>query len=93
VQYEFGRPARVSGVAVYWWDERRVGAHCRVPQSWSLLYRDGNQWKPVSGVSDYGTRMDEYNHVRFDPVTTSGLRMEVQLQPEWSGGILEWQVE
>ena len=93
VQYEFGRPARVSGVAVYWWDERRVGAHCRVPQSWSLLYREGNQWKPVSGVSDYGTRMDEYNHVGFDPVTTSGLRMEVRLQPEWSSGILEWQVE
>ena len=93
VQYEFDRPARVSGVAVYWWDERRVGAHCRVPQSWSLLYRDGNEWKPVSGASGYGTRMDEYNHVRFDPVTTAGLHVEVQLQPEWSGGILEWQVE
>ena len=93
VQYDFDRPTKISGTAVYWWDERRIGAHCRVPQSWNLLYKDGNEWKLASGVSDYGTKMDEYNHVKFDSVTTTGLRMEVQLRPEWSGGILEWRVE
>jgi hypothetical protein len=37
--------------------------------------------------------MDQYNRVTFEPITTSALRIEAQLQPNWSGGILEWQVE
>jgi hypothetical protein len=35
---------------------------------------------------------DKFNNVKFDPVQTSSLRLEVQLQPDFSGGILEWQV-
>jgi hypothetical protein len=29
----------------------------------------------------------------FDAVETTGLRLEVQLRPDFSGGILEWKVE
>jgi len=93
VQYDFGRPARVSAVEVYWWDERRIKAHCRVPESWRLLYQAGDSWKPVTGVSVYGTEMDRFNRVAFGPVETTSLRIEVQLQSEWSGGILEWKVK
>jgi DUF1680 family protein len=92
-QYDFNKPQKVSAVSVYWWDERRVGAHCRVPQSWRVLYQDGDQWKPVTGATAYGTSMDRYNRVTFDGIDTAALRLEVQLQPTWSGGILEWQVE
>ena len=38
-------------------------------------------------------RQDKYNRTTFDPVTTTGLRMTVELQPEFSGGILEWKVD
>ena len=93
VQYDFEQAKEFSAVEVYWWDERRINAHCRVPQSWQLLYKDGNEWKPVTGASKYGTEMDQYNRVTFEPITTSALRIEAQLQPNWSGGILEWQVE
>ncbi len=93
VQYDFGQQQKVSAVEVYWWDERRSNAHCRVPQSWQVLFKDGNAWKPISGASGQGTEMDRYNRVTFPPVYTSTLRLEVQLQPEWSGGILEWRVE
>jgi hypothetical protein len=31
--------------------------------------------------------------VTFQPVETTALRIEVQLQLEFSGGILEWKVE
>ena len=93
VQYDFDQPTRISAVEVYWWDERRIKAHCRVPQSWRLLYQSGGAWKPVTGVSDFGTEMDRFNRVTFDAVETEALRLEVQLQPEWSGGILEWRVE
>src|SRR5262249_51952200 len=33
VQYDFNDLEKVSTVEVYWWDERRIKAHCRVPQS------------------------------------------------------------
>jgi hypothetical protein len=92
-QYDFDRAEKVSGVEVYWWDERRVKAHCRVPQSWRLLYQADGQWKPVTGASAYTTEMDRFNRVAFDLVQTRALRLEVQLQPEWSGGILEWRVK
>ena len=93
VQYDFEHTEKVSAVQVYWWDERRLKAHCRVPQSWRLLYQTGGEWKPVTGVSDYTTEMDRFNRVTFAPVETKALRIEVQLQPEWSGGILEWRIE
>jgi hypothetical protein len=93
VQYDFARPREISTVGVYWWDERRIQAHCRVPQSWRLLYREADEWKPVPGASEFGTRMDQFNRVSFPPIETKALRIEVKLQPDWSGGILEWRVE
>jgi len=91
VEYDYGTPRKVSGVAVYWFDDTGVGM-CRVPKSWKLLYRDGEAWKPVTAAGEYGVKRDEYNRVTFDPVTTNGLRIEVELQQGFSGGILEWKV-
>jgi len=93
VQYEFPTPQKVTAVEVYWFDDGRIGRHCRVPQSWQLLYRDGDQWKPVEGASGYGVEQDKFNRVTFKPVVTKALRIEAQLQPKWSAGILEWKVE
>lgn len=93
MQYDLDKRQKVSATEVYWWDERRIKAHCRIPQSWRLLYKDGEHWRPVSGASSYGTSMDKYNRVTFDSVETTALRIEVQLQANWCGGILEWQVE
>lgn len=93
VQYDFDQERKVSSVAVYWWDEQRIKHHCRVPQSWHVLYKDGDAWKPVAGASEYGTKMDQFNRVTFTPVKTSALRIEAQLQATWSGGILEWEVQ
>ncbi|HOZ46643.1 MAG TPA: glycoside hydrolase family 127 protein [Candidatus Hydrogenedentes bacterium] len=92
-QYAFAQPTKVSAVEVYWWDERRIQAHCRVPESWRLLHLSGDTWHAVAGASTYDTEMDRFNRVTFDPVETQALRIEVDLQPEWSGGIVEWKVE
>jgi hypothetical protein len=40
----------------------------------------------------FGTKTDQYNRAQFDPVTTDALRIEVELQPAFSGDILEWKV-
>jgi len=39
-----------------------------------------------------GTKKDRFNRLAFEPVRAEGLRIEVQLQPGFSGGILEWKV-
>ncbi|MHB8897126.1 MAG: glycoside hydrolase family 127 protein [Thermoguttaceae bacterium] len=92
VQYDLAKPTKVSKVSVYWFDDTGRG-QCRVPQSWKLLYRQGETWKPVETSSPLGTDKDKFIEVGFTPVETDGLRIEVQLQPQVSGGILEWKVE
>lgn len=92
VQYLFAKPATVSTVEVYWFDDNGHGS-CRVPGSWKLLYQDNQQWKPVEQSSGFDTKVNQYNRVTFKPVNTTGLRIEVQLQDRASGGILEWKVE
>ncbi|MBN1419288.1 MAG: glycoside hydrolase family 127 protein [Planctomycetes bacterium] len=93
VQYDFAAPVRVSAVEVYWWDERRIRAHCRVPEGWRILYRAGDAWRPVQNPSPCGVEMDRFNRTTFAPVETTGLRLAIDLQAEWSAGILEWRVE
>jgi hypothetical protein len=92
VEYTFAKPATVSETAVYWFDDTGRG-ECRVPKSWRVLYRDGDTWKPVESAEPYGVEKDRYNRITFKPVTTSGLRLEVTLQPAWSAGLQKWQVK
>jgi hypothetical protein len=94
IQYDLDQPRDVSSISVYWWDETRIKRQCRVPQSWRLLYRksDGT-WAPVTGNSDFSTVRDVFNSVHFDSIKTDALRIEVQLQPDFSGGMLQWKVE
>lgn len=92
IERELDEPQRVSQVAVYWFDDTGRGG-CRVPSAWRLLYRDGDAWKPVVNASEFGVAKDLFNAASFDPVTTDALKLEVQLQPDMSGGILEWQIK
>jgi DUF1680 family protein len=93
VQYDFPAARKVSAVAVYWFDDAPRHGQCRVPQSWRLLYKAGDRWQPVVGSAVPGTETNKYNRTEFAPVETTGLRIEVQLQPKFSGGVLEWKWE
>jgi hypothetical protein len=92
VQYEFERPVTVSGAEVYWFDDTGQG-ECRVPASWQLFYRQGQTWVPVRAGGPFGVEKDMFNRVRFRPVQTKALRLEVQCQKDWAAGIHEWKVE
>ena len=93
VAYRFQKPTTVAEADVYWFDDTGRG-RCRVPASWRLLYREGKDWKEVklAAGAQYGTAKDAFNKVTFEPVTTTELRLEVQLKPDVSGGILEWRL-
>lgn len=91
VEYAFEKPATVSEIEVYWYDDTGRG-ECRTPASWRLVYKDGETWKPVETAEAYGVEKDRFNKVRFKPVATTALRLEVTMQQNWSTGIQEWKV-
>jgi len=88
----FAKPASVSETQIYWFDDTGRGG-VRVPKSWRLLYKDGNDWKPVEAAGEYGVARDAYNTVHFKPVTTAALRLELVMQPGVSAGVQEWKVK
>ena len=61
----------------------------RVPASWRLLYRDGEEWKPVELSGAYGVERDKYNRVAFKSVH----QCSEQAQASVSMGIQEWKVK
>jgi uncharacterized protein len=92
IEYAFAKPSTVSEAAVYWFDDTGRG-EVRVPQAWRILYRDNDAWKPVEARGEYSVGKDTFNTVHFAPVTTTGLRLEVTMQPQWSAGVQEWKVK
>jgi DUF1680 family protein len=92
IQYELEKPGPVSAVEVYWVDDTGSG-EVRAPASWRVLYKDGDEWKPVETTAPCAVALDRFNRVTFAPVTTGALRLEVTLQPQQSAGVQEWKVE
>ncbi|MCX7817682.1 MAG: glycoside hydrolase family 127 protein [Kiritimatiellae bacterium] len=93
IQYEWPAPVRVRGVEVYWFDDTGRG-RCRVPASWGVRVREREKWVAPRGACPEvpSVERDRFNRVEFEPVETTALRIEVVLQPEFSGGVLEWRV-
>jgi len=91
---DFQKPRTVHSVRVYWYDDGARG-RCRVPRTWSLSHREGSEWKPVmlKASSKYANAIDAWNAVEFEPVEADALRIDVELQPNFSAGVLEWEIE
>ena len=92
VDYTFAQAAKVAECGLYWFDDTGQGS-VRVPASWRLLYKDGDQWKPVETQEPFGVAKDKFNSVKFAPVTTTALRVELQAQPNFSVGMQKWTVK
>ncbi|HEU5129448.1 MAG TPA: Ig-like domain-containing protein [Glycomyces sp.] len=88
VQLDWDAPVRVEAADMYFFDD---GGGVRVPASWTIQYRDGDQWTDVTAHGPYGTETDRYNAVDFDPVTTTGLRAVLDGATA-AVGVLEWKV-
>jgi uncharacterized protein len=92
IEYDFPNEKEISSSKVYWFDDEPSGGECRLPASYQLLFKKGNEWKPVKNPSDYKIEKDKYNEIKFKRVKTSAIRMEVTLQKKWSSGIHEWKI-
>jgi hypothetical protein len=92
VQLDFPRPKTVTAVQVYWFDDTGNG-QCRLPASWRLLYRDGEEWKEITQPATLPVEADKWTTLSFPAVETKALRIETQLRPGFSGGLLGWRVK
>lgn len=93
VCYAFSEPTEVSGVDVYWLDFDHYDGSYRTPENWKLYYKDdAGLWREVAGVESYGVEKDCYNHVGFEPVKTTALKIAAKLRDGYSGGVIEWKV-
>jgi DUF1680 family protein len=92
LQYSFQKPTSIRSINVSWFDDTGIG-ECRLPASWRLLYQtqDG-KWQPVE-TNTYPVRKAEPVTVTFPPVTTTAIRLELQLAEGFSAGLYEWSVE
>jgi DUF1680 family protein len=92
VELTFAKPSTISTSQVYWFDDTGRGG-VRVPASWKLLYKSGDQWLPVQATGSYRAERNTWNAVAFTPVTTAALRIELSMQPGFSAGLQEWKVK
>jgi DUF1680 family protein len=100
VQYEWNQPVSVNKFEVYWAVERpRPGQipgsgwpSIQVPQSYRILYWNGNGFVPVNQPQGFGVVADTFNATTFEPVRTSKVRLEVLPQQGHPAAILEWRV-
>lgn len=92
LQYEFEQPETLKGCEVYWFDDTGKGS-CRVPASWKVQAQDAaGNWADVPAAA-YPVAKDALCAAAFaKPVTARAVRLAVQLQPNVSGGVLEWRV-
>lgn len=91
--YSWDEPQQISSVDVYWLDFDHYDGNYRVPASWKLYYKDdAGIWKEVAAKGDYTTLKDQYNHLDFDTVSTTALKISAQMQQGQSGGVIEWKV-
>jgi hypothetical protein len=92
VRYDFARPEPVASVTVSFFSDEGRG-ECRLPKSWRVLFLDeAGVWLPLPGKPDYALRKSEPVKVTFTPVVTRALRLELDLQDDFSAGLYEWSV-
>jgi hypothetical protein len=92
VQFDLAKPTLISKVKVYWFDDGPDGG-CRVPASWKVQYRMGENWIDVITNDEYTITKDGWDTASFNPLTTDALRVVVQLPEEYAAGLYEVVIE
>jgi hypothetical protein len=92
VQIDFKKPEEISQAEIYWFDDTGVG-ECRVPASWKVFYKDNDKWSPVYTTDKYGAEKDKFNGIIFETVKTPSLKIEIQSQKDFAGGIHEIKIK
>ena len=91
VQYDFPAAEKVWSAEVFW-ATKDHDSPLKLPKSWRVLYRQGQEWKEVQAAGAYPVRTDDFSSIHFEAVTTPALRIEAQLADDATAGLFEWGV-
>lgn len=92
VQFDFDKSQEVSTVKVYWFDDGPDGG-CRIPASWEVQYKVGDEWKPVPATGEYKVTKDDWDSIHFQRVNTNAIRLMIHLPEEFATGVHEVVIE
>jgi DUF1680 family protein len=92
IQFDFKKPVHCSSVKIYWFDDTGTG-ECRIPESWQVFYKKGDEWIPVNPRGGYPVSKDRFNAVTFTRISCRALRIKINLQQTFSAGIYECKIE
>ena len=107
VLYDFGAAYEITGTSVYWNDNltsttgggTQTDGGIAVPASWVFEYKDSTgAWQPVTLLAGetYGTEIDQYNDISFEPVLAQEVRVSMVKQGSDGAnpyvGIVRWKV-
>lgn len=92
VEFDFPAMEEISQMEIYWFDDTGVG-ECRVPESWRVYYKDGDKWTSVYSTDKYSVDRDRFNKIIFETVRTPAIKVEIQSQRDFAGGIQEIKIK
>ena len=101
LRYTWMEPIQMNQVNVYFWtDTDTPGDNVHVPASWTVLYWDETleDWEEVTPLEgeEFTCTKDAVNSVKFQPVTTSQLKLVMQAASNGTRysalGVTEWEV-
>jgi len=83
-ELRFEKAKRVASCELVW--RENTGASMLAPERVKVLYRDGDEWKEVSGRQGVMAA----GRITFDSVETSGLRIEFEAPARTGAALAEW---
>jgi DUF1680 family protein len=89
VRYDLADAKTIGEVSIWWFDDTGSGG-CRLPKSFEVSYLDGEEWKTVRNPTGGTISINAPSVVRFNPVSTKAMRLDITLPDGMSSGILEW---
>ncbi len=92
LEIKFEKPEEISQLEIYWFDDTGVG-ECRIPKSWKVFYLEGDKFVQVYAPDGYEIEKDKFCKTIFETVKTSKLKIEIESQPEFAGGIHEIKIK
>ena len=92
VEYDFDQPQSIHSAEVFWAADGGRRINTKLPVAWKVLYKAGEDWKEVEQAKQSPIEADTFNQTTFAPVTTTGIRLQVQLEVDATAGLLQWRL-
>lgn len=90
ISYTFDKPYTISKSRIFWFSD---GGGCKAPLRWRLYYDKDGKWELVENKNEYGIQLNIINTTDFAPVTTTAVKIEVDLPEDCASGVHEWIIE